>query len=154
FGFQPGVKLRPAGRIGEWARISDGGVYCRMATPKLSAKQQSQLAFLQLLPPRLQRLNSTVEQMSGGKVDESLVRGMIRVLYESKDCAFKLGMLGLADSSSQMWSTARRGGGAKVRVWGLEITRAYSRTPLDMATNKASLPEADAPPEDSPRQAQ
>lgn len=125
-----------------------------MATPKLSAKQQSQLAFLQLLPPRLQRLNSTVEQMSGGKVDESLVRGMIRVLDESKAHASQLGMNGLADACSQMASTARRGGGAQVKVRGLKDNLAYIRTQLDMATKKASIPEAEHAHEEEPGPAQ
>jgi hypothetical protein len=121
-----------------------------MAAPKLSAKQQSQLGFLQILPPKLQRLNGVIEQMAGGKVDESLVRGMIRVLDESKAHASQLGMNGLADACSQMASTARRGGGQQVKVRGLKDNLAYIRTQLEMATKKASIPEAERPHDESP----
>ncbi len=118
-----------------------------MAVPRLSAKQQSQLGFLQILPAKLQRLNGVIEQMAGGKVDESLVRGMIRVLDESKAHASQLGMNGLADACSQMASTARRGGGQQVKVRGLKDNLAYIRTQLEMATKKASIPEAVHEPE-------
>jgi hypothetical protein len=109
---------------------------------KLSAKQQAQLAFLALLPPRLQRINSVVEQMGGSsKLDESLVRGMIRVLDETKAGASQLGLGGLADAAGQMAAMARRGGGLQVKVRGLRDLLGGVRNHYDAALKKASVPE-------------
>ena len=39
---------------------------------KLSSRQQAQLAYLELLPKKLQRIYSVVEQMALPRVDETL----------------------------------------------------------------------------------
>jgi hypothetical protein len=111
-----------------------------MATSKLTARQQSQLAFLELLPPKLQRFHSVIEQMSAPKVDESLVRGLIRQLEETKSGASQLGMNGLADAAGQMASMARRGGGQQVKVRGLRDGLGNLRMHYDGAIKKASVP--------------
>lgn len=110
---------------------------------KLSAMQQSQLAFLELLPPRIARISSLVEQMSGNRVDESLVRGLIRTLDEMKAGASQLRMNSLADAAGQMAAIARRGGGQQVKVRGLRDALGSVKQNFDAAMKKASVPEAD-----------
>lgn len=110
---------------------------------KLSAKQQTQLAFLELLPPRFRRFASVIEQMSAPKVDEALVRGLIRQLDEMKAGASQLGMNGLADAAGQMASMARRGGGQQVKVRGLRDGLGVLKMNFDGALKKASTPPAE-----------
>jgi hypothetical protein len=110
---------------------------------KLSARQQSQLAFLELLPSKFQRFYRVIEQMAAPKVDESLVRGLIRQLEEIKSGASQLGMNGLADAAGQMASTARRGGGQQMKVRGLRDGLGNLKMNYDGALKKASVPAAD-----------
>jgi hypothetical protein len=111
--------------------------------PTLSAKQQSQLAFLQLLPPKIQRVNAVIEQMNSPTLDETAVRGMIRVLDEMKAGASQLSISGLADTLGAMASMARRGGGLQVKVRGLRDLLGGLRTNYDVAVRKASVPVAE-----------
>jgi hypothetical protein len=113
---------------------------------KLSAKQQSQLAFLALLPPKFQRISSVIEQMQNPKLDETLVRGMTRVLDEMKSGASQLSMNGLADALSSMASTSRRGGGLQVKIRALRDNLGSVKQHYDMAMKKASIPEAHTEP--------
>jgi hypothetical protein len=110
---------------------------------KLSVQQQSQLAMLSLLPPKIQRIQSVIEQMAGDHADEAVVRGMVRLLDEMKAYASQLKMNGLADAAGQMASTGRRGGGLQVKVRGLRENMATVRMNYDMALRKASLPPTD-----------
>ena len=107
---------------------------------KLSARQQSQLAFLELCPPKFQRFASVIEQMSAPKIDESLVRGLIRQLDEMKSGASQLGMTGLADAAGQMAAMARRGGGQMVKVRGLRDALGVLRMNYEGALKQASVP--------------
>jgi hypothetical protein len=116
-----------------------------MATPQLSAKQLSQLAFLQLLPPKIYRIQRVIEQMNDPKLDETAVRGMIRVLDEMKAGASQLSMNGLAEAFSAMGSMARRGGGMQVKIRGLNDLMGSVKQNLESATKKASIPEAHRP---------
>ena len=61
--------------------------------PKLSSRQQAQLAYLELLPPKLQRIYSVVEQMAAPRVDEALIRGLGRLLDDIKGNAASLSSL-------------------------------------------------------------
>jgi len=111
---------------------------------RLSSAQHSQLTFLEALPPKFARWHSVIEQMGGGSVDESLVRRMIRTLDEVKSGASQLRLNGLADAVSQMASTARRGGGAQVKVRMLQDNLASVRMNYESALKKASIVEAPA----------
>ncbi len=111
---------------------------------KLSVQQQSQLAMLSLLPPKIQRIQSVIEQMAGDHADEAVIRGMVRMLDEMKAYASQLKMNGLADAAGQMASTGRRGGGMQVKVRGLRENMATVRMNYDMALRKASIPPTDA----------
>lgn len=108
----------------------------------LTVQQQSQLAMLSLLPPKIQRIQSVIEQMAGDHADEAVVRGMVRLLDEMKAYASQLKMNGLADAAGQMASTGRRGGGLQVKVRGLRENMATVRMNYDMALRKASVPVA------------
>lgn len=112
-------------------------------TIKLTPKQQSQLAFLALLPPKFQRISSVIEQMQNPKLDETLVRGMTRVLDEMKAGASQLSMNGLAEALSAMASTSRRGGGLQVKIRGLRDNLGSVKQNYEMAMKKASIPEAE-----------
>ena len=105
----------------------------------LTVQQQSQLAMLSLLPPKIQRIQSVIEQMAGGVADEAVVRGMVRLLDEMKAYASQLKMNGLAEAAGQMASTGRRGGGLQVKVRGLRENMTTVRTNYEMALRKASV---------------
>lgn len=114
---------------------------------KLSARQQSQLAFLALVPPKIARVKSVVEQMGGGAADDSVVRGMIRVLDEMKAHATQLKLNGLADAAGNMAATGRRGGGQQVKVRALRECIASLNQNYDIAMRKANTPDPEAPDE-------
>lgn len=116
-----------------------------MAVPQLSAKQQSQLAFLNLLPPKIYRIQRVIEQMNDPKLDETAVRGMIRVLDEMKAGASQLSMNALAEAFGAMGSMARRGGGMQVKIRGLNDLMASVKSNHAAAITKASIPEAHHP---------
>ena len=115
---------------------------------KLSTQQHNQLSFLELLPPKFAKWNSVIEQMSGGSVDESLVRGMIRTVDQVKAGASQLKLNSLADAAGQMAATARRGGGAQVKVRALRDNLASVRMNFDSAMKKASTPDPHASEEE------
>ena len=106
---------------------------------KLTVQQQSQLAMLSTLPPKIQRIQSVIEQMAGENADEAVVRGMVRLLDEMKAYASQLKMNGLAEAAGQMASTGRRGGGLQVKVRGLRENMTTVRTNYEMALRKASI---------------
>jgi hypothetical protein len=116
---------------------------------KLSVQQQTQLAMLSTLPPKIQRIQSVIEQMAGGMADEAVVRGMVRQLDEIKAFSSQLRMNGLADAAAQMATTGRRGGGLQVKIRNLRENMTMVRQNYDMALRKASLPEA-GPHEEEP----
>jgi hypothetical protein len=116
---------------------------------KLSTQQQTQLAFLSLLPPKFARALSVVEQMATAtKLDEAVVRGMIRVMDEVKSGASQLKMNGLADAAGNMSAVGRRGGGQQVKVRALREALAAVRMNYEGALKKASIPVAASAHED------
>jgi len=54
---------------------------------KLNARQQAQLAYLQGLTPKFQKIHSTIELMANMQADESVVRSFGRTLDEIKSGA-------------------------------------------------------------------
>lgn len=107
---------------------------------KLSNKQQSQLAFLNLCPPKFQRFYSVIEQLNVPKVDESLVRGLARQCEEMKAGATQLGLGGFGDAASQMAAVARRGGGQQVKIRALRDALGVLKMNFEGALKKASTP--------------
>lgn len=115
---------------------------------KLSNKQQSQLAFLSLCPPKFQRFHSLIEQLNAPKVDESLVRGLARQCDEMKAGASQLGMGGFGDAASNMGSIARRGGGQQVKIRALRDALGALKMNYEGALKKASTPKPEGREDD------
>ncbi len=115
-----------------------------MAAPKLSTRQQAQLAYLQLLPPKFQRMHTIIEQMAALLADEAVVRGFGRQLDELKASAAALSLSNLADTAGLMSTMARRGGGIQVRVRGLRELLGSLKINYEKAVRQATTPEAGA----------
>jgi chemotaxis protein histidine kinase CheA len=109
--------------------------------PKLSSRQQAQLAFLQQLPPKFQRIHSVIEQMSGPRVDEAITRGLSRLLDEIKGKSSALSLSGLAETAGIMGTMLRRGGGLQVKVRGLRELLGSLKSNYDGALRAATTPE-------------
>lgn len=110
---------------------------------KLTAKQQAQLAYLERLPAKIQKINATIEQMAGGQADDVSIRQLIRVCDEMKAGASQLGINALADAVGGMASMGRRGGGMQVKVRGLRDLLASVKHSYDAAMKKATTEEHD-----------
>jgi chemotaxis protein histidine kinase CheA len=109
--------------------------------PKLSSRQQAQLAFLQQLPPKFQRIHSMIEQMGGARADEALARGLGRLLDEIKGKASALSLSGLSETAGIMGTMLRRGGGLQFRVRGLRELLGSLKSNYDGALRAATTPE-------------
>lgn len=122
-----------------------------MSGPKLSSRQQAQLAYLQTLPPKLQRFQTIIEQMATLQADETVVRGFTRALEELKANAQALSLTGLADTAGLMATMARRSGGHQMKVRGLRELLGSLKINYEGAMRAATTPEgrgeAAAPPE-------
>ena len=114
-----------------------------MAAQKLSSRQQAQLAYLQTLPPKFQRIHSVIEQMASLQVDDSALRSFIRSLDQLKAGAAALSMTALADTAGLMATIARRGGGVQTKVRGLRELLGSLKIGYEGALRQASTPEAD-----------
>jgi hypothetical protein len=113
---------------------------------KLSSRQQAQLAYLQTLPPKFQRIFSVIEQMSALQADEATVRGLARLLDDIKGNSGALSLGGLADTAGLMGTMARRGGGLQVKVRGLRELLGSLKINYEAALRQATTPETPAVP--------
>jgi hypothetical protein len=109
---------------------------------KLSSRQQAQLAFLQTLPPKFQRMHAVIEEMAALRADEVVVRGFARQLDELKAGAAALSLTGLADTAGLMGTMARRGGGLQMKVRGLRELLGSLKINYEAALRSATTPEA------------
>ena len=73
---------------------------------KLNARQQAQLAYLQGLTPKFQKIHSTIELMANMQADESVVRSFGRTLDEIKSGAGQMSLNGLAETAGLMSTMA------------------------------------------------
>lgn len=112
--------------------------------PKLSSRQQTQLVWLDLLPPKLERLTKAIELMAVQQADESQIRGAARLSDELKAQSGALAFTSLAEGFGLMGAMFRRSGALQTRVRGLRELLAGVRTNLDGARRSASTPQADA----------
>lgn len=108
--------------------------------PKLSSRQQAQLAYLELLPQKLQRIYSVVEQMASPRVDEALMRGLGRLLDDIKGNAASLSMGGLSETAGRMGMLVRGGGGLPMKVRGLRELQSSLKVNYDAALRSATTP--------------
>jgi hypothetical protein len=114
---------------------------------KLSSRQQAQLAYLQTLPPKFQRIFSVIEQMAALQADDVTVRSLARLLDDIKGNAGALSLGGLAETAGIMGTMARRGGGLQVRVRGLRELLGSLKINYEAAVHQATTPEGPAPPD-------
>jgi hypothetical protein len=117
---------------------------------KLSSRQQAQLAFLQMLPPKFQRLHTVIEEMAALRADDVAVRGLARQLDEMRAQAQALNLSRVADTAGLMGMMARRTGGVQVRVRGLREQLGSLKLNYEAALKNATTPEADAEAETAP----
>jgi len=117
---------------------------------KLSSRQQAQLALLQLLPPRFQRMQAVIEEMGALRADEVVVRGFARQLDELRAQAQALNLSRVADTAGLMATLARRSGGLQVRVRGLREQLGSLKVSYEAALREATTPEASAETAPSP----
>jgi hypothetical protein len=108
---------------------------------KLSSRQQAQLAFLEQLPPKFQRMHGIIEQMASLKVDDTILRGFGRLLDEIKGNASALSLNGIAETAGLMGTMLRRGGGLQFRVRGLREMLGSLKTNYEGALRSATTPE-------------
>ena len=118
--------------------------------PKLSARQQAQLAWLDTVPHRLERAHKVIEMMSTHHADESQVRGLGRMLEEMKAQGSGLGMNALSDTFGYMGTLLRRAGGHQIKVRGLREMLAGAKINLEGAIRQASTPDPLAEGDDDP----
>jgi hypothetical protein len=118
---------------------------------KLSSRQVAQLAYLETLPKRFQRIHAVIEEMSSLRADDVVVRGLARLLDQIKSESGSLSLSGLATTAGLMGTMVRRGGGLQMKVRGLRELQASLKINYDAAVRVASTPEqgADAEPEGS-----
>lgn len=90
-----------------------------MTQARLSGTQQAQLAFLETLPPRFERIHRQIEEMASLKADDTATRTLCRVLDELRNGASTLNLGPLADTFGIMSNLARRGGGLQMKVRGM-----------------------------------
>jgi HPt (histidine-containing phosphotransfer) domain-containing protein len=109
--------------------------------PKPSSRQQAQLAYLELLPQKLQRIYSVVEQLASPRVDESLMRGLGRLLDEIKGSAASLSMGSLAETAGRMGMLIRSGGAMPMKVRGLRELQGSLKINYDAALRSAKTPD-------------
>jgi hypothetical protein len=113
---------------------------------KLSSRQQAQLAFLQTLPPKFQRIQTIIEEMGVLRADEQVIRGLSRMLDEIKANAGALSITGLADTAGLMATMSRRGGGVQLKVRGLRELLGSLKINYEGAMRSATTPESQASP--------
>ena len=107
---------------------------------KLSSRQQAQLAYLELLPPKFQRIYSVVEQLASPRADEALMRGLGRLLDDIKGQAAGLSLGTLADTAGRMGMLVRAGGGMTMKVRGLRELQGSLKINYEAALRSATTP--------------
>jgi hypothetical protein len=112
---------------------------------KLTSRQQAQLAYLQTMPPKFQRIHAVIEEMSTLRADESVVRGLARLLDEVKGNASALSLTGMADTAGIMGTMTRRGGGLQMKVRGLRELMGSLKINYETSMRSATTPESGTP---------
>ena len=111
---------------------------------KLSSRQQAQLAYLELLPPKLLRIYSLVEQLASPRVDQAVLLGLGRLFDEIKGNASALSLGGLAETAGRMGMLVRGGGGMPLKVRGLREMHNSLKVNYDAALRSATTPQDEA----------
>lgn len=112
-----------------------------MAGAKLTSRQQAQLAFLEGLTPKFQKIHANIELIASQQADEVVVRGLGRVLNEIKSGATQMSLNGLAETAGLMGTMSRRGGGHQMKVRGLRELFGSLKLNYDAAVKMVSTEE-------------
>lgn len=107
---------------------------------KLTARQQAQLAWLQTLPPKFERLHRLVELLSAHQADDVQLRAAQRMLDELKAQASGNGVPALGDTFGYMGTLLRRGGGHQLKVRGLREMLVGAKVNFEGALRAATTP--------------
>jgi hypothetical protein len=120
---------------------------------KLSSRQQAQLAYLELVPQKLQRIYSVIEQLASPRGDESLIRALGRLLDDIKGNAASLSLSSLSDTAGRMAMIVRGSGGLPTKLRGLREAQGSLKVNYDAALRSATtphLPDGEGSSGDSP----
>lgn len=112
--------------------------------PKLSSRQQAQVDFLERVAPKLSRIYSLVEQLAGPRVDETVLRGLGRLLDDIKGNAAALSLGTLAETAGRMGMMVRGSGGTAAKVRGLRELHGSLKMNYDAALRSATTPQEEA----------
>jgi len=107
---------------------------------KLTPRQQAQLAWLDTLPPKFERIKRVIEMLATHHADETQVRSLQRLLDELKAQGGQVNITALADNFGYMGSLLRRAGGHQTKVRGLQDLLAGARINFEGAYREASTP--------------
>ena len=118
---------------------------------KLSSAQQAQLAFLETLPGRFERIHRQIEEIASMRADDTQVRNLCRMLDECRNQAGTLSLGPLSDTFGRMSMMARRGGGLQMKVRGLREGLGSLRTNYEGALRAATTPEKRPGDEEKPK---
>ena len=117
---------------------------------KLTPRQIAQLAWLETVAPKLERLKRVLETLAAHKADDAQIRATQRMLDELKAQASQVNITSLAENFGYMAMLIRRQGGHQTKVRGLGELLAGARINFEGAYREASTPVATpaAPVED------
>jgi hypothetical protein len=107
---------------------------------KLTPRQIAQIAFLDTVPPKLERLKKVIELLATHHADDTQVRAMQRLVDELKAQASQVNITALAENFGYMGMLLRRQGGQQTRVRGLGELLAGARINFEGAYREASTP--------------
>jgi len=111
----------------------------------LTSRQHAQVAYLQTLPPKFQRIHAVIEEMTAMRADDSVVRGLGRLLDVIKGNAAALSITGVADTAGIMSTMTRRSGGQQVKVRGLRELLGSLKVNYEAAMRSATTPVSPTP---------
>ena len=120
---------------------------------KLSAAQQVQLAFLESLIPKFERIHRQIEEIASMRADDTQVRNLCRLLDECRNQAGTLSLGAMADTFGRMSMMARRGGGLQMKVRGLREGLGSLKANYDGALRAATTPGKPSAGEEKPKPA-
>lgn len=116
---------------------------------KLTSRQVAQLAWLETLPPKFDRMHRAIESIAALQNSDTETRALQRLLDELKAQAATLGVASLSDTFGYMGTLLRRGGGTQLKIRGLREMLAGVKTNYEGALRSASTP-LEEPPASAP----
>ena len=107
---------------------------------KLSSRQQAQLAYLDQLVPKVQRVFTLIEKLAQPSEAETASRQLSRLLDQIKIESAGFSINGVSASAASMAALARQTGGMQTRQRGLRDGLVGMRVNMDGARKAASKP--------------